>query len=163
MKRSRMTVLALVAALALGLAVVAPAGAVAPTNKSYFLGNFAGFGWFFNSPILLVANDCLDFGTNTVCSTVLGDCGPYSITGTDGSVTYFRAELRSRIGPILTGKMVINGAVDRQGAGSSIAATGNGKLGSFGILPTRTNVTLHGQQVPSCAPTRSSIQRLEER
>ena len=69
------------------------------------MAGYSTFGWFFNVPFLVTASDCLEFGRTKVCSALLGDCGPFWITGTTGSVTYFKAEVNSKFAPFITGKI----------------------------------------------------------
>lgn len=157
MSRRALTTLVLGLVIVAGvLALAAPANAAPPTGKKYTVDFF---GANINSPfdLLFVGLDCVTFFTNGVaCAPLLfNDCGPYRITGVDGSVTHFEVDFTAKIGSpgawFFYGPVTLVGTVDRFGAGSAFSASGNGKLRSnaFVIPPTKTNMSVHG--IEGCA------------
>ena len=141
-------VVAIVLAISLGGA--APAAATYPAGKI-----FAAF-WEFNTGGggFLSVFDCIRFtNNNRICSTTMGKCGPFEVTGTPtNSTSTWEARIQNTAF-LGGGRVVLTGISDRRGVGGTGNATmifkdlsstfgrGNGSLdmhedpGFFCVLP----------------------------
>lgn len=143
----RKTLIGAVAAIVITVTLggAAPASAVYPAGKTFF--GYWEFNLFGNG--LQFFGDCVRFTNNRVCSAlVMGKCGPFQITGTDGANTFFTGQIR-KTGFLLGGNVKLTaGTADRRSLGGTVNAVHRFKAPGF----TRGNgsIDLHEDVIGIC-------------